>query len=68
MNSGRTFIVILGLIAGLLILGQLVMGQMIVLGNASEGLRKAHQHSGYTTVLLALAYIMLSLRVLTKKN
>ena len=66
MNSGRTFVVILGLIAGLLILGQLVLGQLILSGRVN--LVKAHQHSGYTAVMISLVYIILSLRVLTKKN
>ncbi|MCY2934007.1 MAG: hypothetical protein WCJ40_16545 [Planctomycetota bacterium] len=66
MNTGRIFVVLLGLVAGLLILGQLVLGQLILSGRIN--LVKAHQHSGYTTVLLSLAYIILSLRILTKKN
>jgi hypothetical protein len=67
MNTGRLFLLLLGLVSALLIIGQLVMGQLIVSGNASQGLVKAHQHSGYTTVLLSLVYILISLRILSKR-
>lgn len=66
MNSGRSFVVILGFVAALLIIGQLVLGQMILSGHVK--MVKAHQHSGYTTVLVTLVYIGLSLRALTKKG
>lgn len=68
MKKGHLFLILLGIVSALLILGQLAMGQLIVMGRAGQGLVKAHQHSGYTTVLLSLAYIILSLRVLAKKN
>ncbi len=55
----RVFLIVLGVLAALLILAQLVMGQMIVSGYVK--LVKAHQHSGYTAVVVALAYIALSL-------
>ena len=45
--------------AALLIVGQLVLGQLILSGRGD--LIKAHQHSGYTAVVVALIYIVLSL-------
>lgn len=66
MNSGRIFLLILGIISALLIVGQLIMGQLILSGRVN--LVKAHQHSGYTTVLLSLVYILLSLKALSKKS
>lgn len=65
MNTSRQFLVGLGLLAALFIVGQLVLGQLILSGRIN--LVKAHQHSGYTTVVLCLVYIILSLRALTRK-
>jgi hypothetical protein len=66
MNSGRFFLIGIGLLSALLIIGQLVLGQLILSGRGN--LAKAHQHSGYTTVLLSLVYIILSLRALSRKS
>jgi hypothetical protein len=55
----RVLLLVLGALAALLIVGQLVMGQLILSGRAS--LIKAHQHSGYLTVAVALVYIGLSM-------
>lgn len=55
----KPFLIVLGLLAALLIIGQLVLGQLILSGRAN--LVKAHQHSGYTAVVVALVYIGLSL-------
>lgn len=66
MNTSRLFLVGLGLLAALFIVGQLVLGQLILSGRIN--LVKAHQHSGYTTVVLCLVYIILSLRALTRKS
>ena len=55
----KAILMILGLLASVLILSQLVMGQMILSGQAK--MIKAHQHSGYLTVVVTLAYIALSL-------
>jgi hypothetical protein len=68
MTSGRLFLLGLGLLSAVLILGQLAMGQMIVMGKGGTGLVKAHQHSGYTTVLLSFTYILLSLRILSRRS
>ncbi|MFM7130242.1 MAG: hypothetical protein ACKO85_15900 [Isosphaeraceae bacterium] len=68
MSSGRAFLLGLGLLSALLIIGQLAMGQMIVMGKGGTGLVKAHQHSGYTTVLLSLVYILISLRILSRRS
>ena len=50
----------------MLIVGQLVMGQLIVSGH-SPGLIKAHQHSGYLTVVVTLAYIGFSMAALASR-
>jgi hypothetical protein len=55
----KPFLIVLGFLAALLIIGQLVLGQLILSGRAD--LVKAHQHSGYTAVVVALVYIGLSL-------
>ena len=48
-----------GVLAAILIIGQLVLGQLILGGQVK--LVKAHQHSGYTAVIVALLYITFSL-------
>ena len=55
----KPFLIVLGFLAAALIVGQLVLGQLILSGRAN--LVKAHQHSGYTAVVVALLYIALSL-------
>jgi hypothetical protein len=55
----KPFLIVLGFLAAALIITQLVLGQLILSGQAS--LVKAHQHSGYTAVVVALVYIGLSL-------
>jgi hypothetical protein len=60
----KPVLILLGSIAALLIVSQLVMGQLIVQGGGSMNLAKlvkAHQHSGYLTVTVVIAYIGLSL-------
>ena len=58
----KRFLIILGVVAAAFILSQLVMGQLIVWGRTN--LIKAHQHSGYTTVVLVVVYLILSLRAI----
>ncbi len=55
-------LIVLGSLSAIGILGQLVLGQLILSGNVK--LAKAHQHSGYTTVVVTLVYIMFSLMTL----
>jgi hypothetical protein len=55
----KPLLIALGSLATILIIAQLVMGQLIVSGNVR--LVKAHQHSGYLTVVVSLLYIALSL-------
>jgi hypothetical protein len=55
----KPLLIALGCLATILIIAQLVMGQLIVSGNVR--LVKAHQHSGYLTVVVSLLYIALSL-------
>lgn len=56
----KPFLMILGFLAAALIVGQLVMGQLI-LANHDPKIMKAHQHSGYATVVVSLIYITFSL-------
>jgi len=58
----KPFLVILGLLAAFLIVAQLVMGLLILQGQAT--LQKAHQHSGFLTVAVSLAYIAWSLMII----
>ncbi len=60
----KTLLVVLGLLAAVFILGQIVMGQLILSGRAD--LIKAHQHSGYTAVVISIVYIVASLMVIAK--
>jgi hypothetical protein len=60
MSSVRKNVLfVLGFLSAAGIIGQLVMGQLILEGNVK--LAKAHQHSGYTTVLIVLVYVIMSL-------
>jgi len=56
----KPFLMILGFLAAALIVGQLVMGQLIMT-NHDPKIMKAHQHSGYATVVVSLIYITFSL-------
>ena len=63
MNSTfKTVLIGLGAITAVFILSQLVMGQLIYGGRVN--LITAHRHTGYTTVVLALIYVALSLRAI----
>jgi hypothetical protein len=55
----KSLLILLGFLSALLIVSQMVMGLLIRNGQAS--LRTAHFHSGSLMVLVALAYIALSL-------
>jgi len=60
----KPVLLILGLLAALLVVSQLTMGLLIVRGGLGYDLTKlikAHQHSGYLTVTVALIYILVSL-------
>lgn len=58
-GAQKIVLLALGFLAALLILSQLALGQLIAGGNAR--LVKSHQHTGYLTVAVTLAYILLSL-------
>ena len=58
----KPFLMITGFLSAILIIAQLVMGQLILNGRVT--LQKAHQHSGYLTVVVTLTYIGWSLAVL----
>ena len=61
-SAMKATLLILGLLTAVLILAQLVMGMAIHFKGAD--LRKAHMDSGYTAVVLSLAYLFLSMRVI----
>jgi hypothetical protein len=57
----KVFLLVLGSLAALLIVGQLVMGQMIKSSGHLPRWTSAHQHSGYLTVVVVLLYVGLSM-------
>ena len=66
----KTSLIVLGILAGVLVMTQLAMGLYIVRGQAGQPipfdyplpkLVKMHQHSGYLTVSVALVYVLASL-------
>lgn len=59
-SAMKATLLILAILAAVFILGQIVMGQLILSGRTD--LIKAHQHSGYTAVVLTLAYVAVSMR------
>lgn len=67
-GTKKIFLFLLGLLSSLFILAQLVLGLAIVFGGGNPWIRQnmgrimmSHQHTGYTTVALVLAYIIVSL-------
>jgi hypothetical protein len=60
----KTLLLIGGFLAAALLVGQVVLGQLILSGSAN--LIKAHQHSGYTAVVVSLLYIGCSLAVISR--
>jgi uncharacterized membrane protein YhaH (DUF805 family) len=64
-KSMKSFLIIVGFLAAILIVAQLVMGLLILQGQAS--MRTAHQHSGYLTVAVSLVYICWSLAVIAAR-
>ena len=61
-SAMKGLLVVLGLLTAVCILAQIVLGQLILGGRAD--LIKTHQHSGYTAVVLTLAYVAASMSVL----
>jgi hypothetical protein len=64
----KVLLLVLGFLSAILLIVQAVMGILIRTGEASIGLRTAHFHSGTLMVLIALAYIALSLSVIYSKS
>ena len=62
----KPLLLIIGLLAAILIVGQLVMGQLILQGQATW--RTAHRHSGYLTVAVTLLYIGWSMAVIASSR
>ena len=63
--SMKSVLIILGVLSALLIVAQMVMGLLIRSGQV--WLRTAHFHSGSLMVLVALAYIALSLSAIISR-
>jgi hypothetical protein len=61
-SAMKAFLLVLALLTAILILMQLVMGQLILSGR--QDLIKAHQHTGYTAVVLALVYVGVSVKAI----
>ena len=61
----KSVLIILGVLSALLIVAQMVMGLLIRGGQA--WLRAAHFHSGSIMVVVALAYIALSLSAILSR-
>jgi hypothetical protein len=58
----KTVLIILGALAGLLLISQFVLGLIIVSGPDNvQKIVKMHQHTGYLTVSVALVYVAFSL-------
>ncbi len=57
----KMLLILLGVLSAILIVAQMVMGLLIRNGTSEPWLRNAHFHSGSLMVLVALAYIALSL-------
>ena len=65
MNRGiKITLFVVGALSLVLVFGQLVLGQLILGGRAD--LVKAHQHSGYTAVVLSALYIVGSLAAIAQ--
>lgn len=63
--SGPTklLLILLGTVSGFLLTAQLVLGQVLAAGGTGgrEKLIKAHQHTGYLAIALALTYVLTSI-------
>lgn len=61
-GTTKTVLIILGALAGILILSQLTLGQIILSAPPNvQKIVKAHQHTGYLTVAVSLVYVVASL-------
>jgi hypothetical protein len=65
----KPLVLTLGTLSALLIVAQLVMGQLILSGGPEQALWiKRHQHSGYLTVVVTLAYVGLSMALIASSS
>lgn len=62
-SNQKLVLLVLGVLAAFLIVGQLAVGQIMLSGGGEmvTQLRKTHQHLGYTVVGVSLAYVLASL-------
>jgi hypothetical protein len=63
----KVFLLVLGFLDAVLILGQLVMAQLILSSGHLPKWTTAHKHSGYLTVVVTLLYIGFSLGVIASQ-
>ncbi len=61
-GATKTALLLLGLVAAGFLISQVVLGQLILGGRTN--LIKAHQHTGYTTVVVGILYLVFSLKVI----
>lgn len=61
-GATKTALLLLGLVATGFLISQVVLGQLILGGRTN--LIKAHQHTGYTTVVVGILYLVFSLKVI----
>ncbi|HEU5117988.1 MAG TPA: hypothetical protein VFT74_15295 [Isosphaeraceae bacterium] len=59
----KLLLILMGVVSAFLMVAQLALGQLILSGatGTREKLIKAHQHTGYSAIALALAYVLISL-------
>lgn len=61
-GATKTLLLILGFVAAAFLISQVVLGQLILGGRVN--LIKTHQHTGYTTVVIGILYLIVSLKVI----
>jgi hypothetical protein len=65
-RTSKTVLILTGVLAASLIIGQLVMG-LLILQKGRADLIRPHYHSGLLTVLVSLIYIAISLAMLVSQ-
>jgi hypothetical protein len=62
-SNQKLLLLLLGTAAAFLMVAQLALGQILLAGGGDMRARllKTHQHTGYTTVAVVLAYVVVSL-------
>ncbi|HEX8199841.1 MAG TPA: hypothetical protein VF590_05095 [Isosphaeraceae bacterium] len=67
-RTSKAFLILTGLLAALLVVGQLVMGLLILRGRGDVAhLIRSHYHSGLLTVVVTLVYIAASIVMVARQ-